>query len=410
MSLTIHQELVMNQIIDALQQGHRRIVLQGSAGVGKTYLVNEFIKRLDRNVSFLTAPTNKALAVLRDKTNRSRNISFSTLHSALKLKRKFNAKTGELEFVQEYNPKYPPFKKCKVLIVDEASMIDNVLLGYLEDYSFPIIFIGDSKQLNPVSLDDSPVFNQHWLTFELTEIIRQGEGNPIIDLSRDISRIWGGKEDIRESSPGSYKGYTYTQDRDKIIERLSEAGGSDELKYLAWKNDEVDSMNLSVRKNIYGQSPKMIEEGEVIVFNTPYGEDYYTNQELHVDSVEVYTDKFPVLGDTTVELKVYRINEEILVVHEDSIKTYRDAAKKLKAETKKGVYSWPTYYKFVEQFADFKYNHAITIHKSQGSTYKDVILNVGDINKNYNSKEKQRLLYTGITRASDLLILYKVKL
>ena len=44
----------------------------------------------------------------------------------------------------------------------------------------------------------------------------------------------------------------------------------------------------------------------------------------------------------------------------------------------------------------------------QGSTYKKVILNVGDLNRNFNQIEKQRLFYTAITRASELLILYNV--
>lgn len=42
----------------------------------------------------------------------------------------------------------------------------------------------------------------------------------------------------------------------------------------------------------------------------------------------------------------------------------------------------------------------------QGSTYEKVIVNVRDVNKNRNQVEKQRLLYTAVTRASELLILY----
>lgn len=44
----------------------------------------------------------------------------------------------------------------------------------------------------------------------------------------------------------------------------------------------------------------------------------------------------------------------------------------------------------------------------QGSTYKQVIVNIRNLNINRNSKELLRLLYTAITRASELLILYKV--
>lgn len=44
----------------------------------------------------------------------------------------------------------------------------------------------------------------------------------------------------------------------------------------------------------------------------------------------------------------------------------------------------------------------------QGSTYKQVIVNIQNVNINKNQKEHNRLLYTAVTRASELLILYKV--
>ena len=44
----------------------------------------------------------------------------------------------------------------------------------------------DGKQLPPVGFDYSPVFDRDFFTVELTEIIRQGEGSPIITLSRDL--------------------------------------------------------------------------------------------------------------------------------------------------------------------------------------------------------------------------------
>ena len=44
----------------------------------------------------------------------------------------------------------------------------------------------------------------------------------------------------------------------------------------------------------------------------------------------------------------------------------------------------------------------------QGSTFEKVILNMRTINYNRNLVEKERLLYTGITRTSELLILHKV--
>ena len=80
----------------------------------------------------------------------------------------------------------------------------------------------------------------------------------------------------------------------------------------------------------------------------------------------------------------------------------------MKARAKAKEISWIDYYNFVEMVADLKYNHAITVHKSQGSTYKQAIVNIKNIYINKNHKEKTRLLYTAVTRASELLILYNV--
>ena len=44
----------------------------------------------------------------------------------------------------------------------------------------------------------------------------------------------------------------------------------------------------------------------------------------------------------------------------------------------------------------------------QGSTYKQVIMNVRNMNLCKSPKERKRLLYTGVTRASELLILFNV--
>lgn len=48
------------------------------------------------------------------------------------------------------------------------------------------------------------------------------------------------------------------------------------------------------------------------------------------------------------------------------------------------------------------------IKVQQGSTYEQTIINIRDVNINRNIAEKQRLLYTGVTRSSYLLYLYKV--
>ena len=63
--------------------------------------------------------------------------------------------------------------------------------------------------------------------------------------------------------------------------------------------------------------------------------------------------------------------------------------------------NWQT--SVIDIFAQLNYGYAITVHKSQGSTFKNVFIDVSDILNNTNIDEVAKCLYTSITRASDTL-------
>lgn len=65
------------------------------------------------------------------------------------------------------------------------------------------------------------------------------------------------------------------------------------------------------------------------------------------------------------------------------------------------------YYQFIDQFADIIYGYAITTHKSQGSTYKNVYIEMADIiQNNPNDKNSHQCLYTAVTRASNKIKIF----
>ncbi len=437
MALTPHQQLKLDESLQIITSGKKRLLIKGSAGVGKTFLVDTLIKILSGTIRgniYCSAPTNKAVAVLKGKVSDYPNLSFITTHAALKLKRNIDYKTGNIFFKPSFDSKYPPLKGVGLLVIDETSMLNSELLDYVEEHADKnntlVIFIGDNKQLNPVNEEESPVFMRNYPEVELTEIVRQGSGNPIIELSRNLSLVKS-----KEASRTEIGGFIYTYDEDKIIETLARVNGTDELKYLAYTNVEVDKINKLVRERVYG-NPKKIEEGETLVFNSPYKDDYYANQEILVKNVRVFEKQVEYLCNKDgvkdpqsnnpmfryINLKFYSINpvfleenqfskggwqDNIIVIHEDSEKDYKALVKELSLKAKIAEIGWKDYYEFIEQYADLTYNHAITVHKSQGSTYKQVIVNIRNLNINRNPKELLRLLYTAITRASELLILYK---
>lgn len=421
MSLTLHQDEKLNQAIEILSETRKPLLIKGSAGVGKTFLADSLVQKMIPKLAkwktiLCGTPTHKALAVLRDKVTPHDNISFSTIHSAMKLKRNINKTDGSFTFKPYFNEAYPPLKGVSMFLIDEASMINEELLAYIEQFAtrfnVKLIFLGDEKQINPVKELNSPVFHRNYATIELTEIVRQGEGNPIITLSRQPGLVVTGNDNLIDD-----KGFVFTHDRNRIVNALAEVNGTDEIKYLAWTNAEVNQMNQSVRERIYGE-PKKIELDEILVFDAPYGEEYYTNYELFVEdykhfifSRNIFVGR--ILGEdkyVQANFKCYLINPDseypVRVIHEESEQHFADLCKIMKSNAARRFLKWIDYFSFVEDFAQLKYNHAITVHKSQGSTYKKTIVNVKNINYNKNKIEKKRLFYTAVTRASDLLILY----
>lgn len=407
-----------------------------------TFMTNELIYVLkttlyEYGAVYITAPTHKALAVLKGKIEEKPYIKFQTIHSALSLKAVRDSKTGKQIFIQKINERYPPFLGAQVVILDEASMIGYEIQSYID--AFPellFIYIGDQKQLPPVGEVESAPFlgkpivwnkkgiPEEWIPYpevELTEIIRQGKGSPIIELSRNLHLITSKDNNMIDG-----QGYIFDNDRHYIIERLAEINGTDDIKYISWTNTDADKVNFDVRRRIYG-NPGKIELGESIVFKQPH-KGFKINQELKIEDIEIIERKLGVPSEDTlytpeatlikrshdsiietIDIKIYRVNDGVTILHEDSHEIVAKAAKEIKSKIAIGLMQWPAYYTFIEQFATFTYNHALTTHTSQGSTFQTCIMNVGNMLLNKNKPELQRLLYTGVTRAAKVDVLYNVR-
>jgi hypothetical protein len=134
---------------------------------------------------------------------------------------------------------------------------------------------------------------------------------------------------------------------------------------------------------------------------------------------------------SNVKYKIWLLmldNKDLLnVIHPTQLKSYENDVESIKEhlrEIKEYLYKkyhkkdafwdlimqqlWDFYYfYFVDQFAQINYGNAITTHRSQGSTYPRVYVDLIDIVKcNTVKKEAYQCLYTAVTRASHYLDLY----
>lgn len=430
--LTPHQSQLMAMGVEYLaDSSHRRLLIEGSAGTGKTTLIAYIIKALKEELerregrtysAVMTAPTNKAVEVLRSKSNGSNDIYsiYCTLHSALKLRYKINEETGQEEFVPDPSAKEDKLRGTTLLVVDEASMIGETLLGHVEDAlerneQLKVIYLGDIKQLPPVNEHISPIFTKGYERLELKEIIRQAAENPIIPLSNNIYQL----NSFVDETNADGLGYAFTKDRMRIIRYFAKHREDLGVRFLGYTNRCVEAFNNEVRREIF-HDPKRIEVGETIIFDRPYetiDEDEYGNkyQRVYTNNEEVLIDQLDIAeedvkipwdkdgGTNKIRLKYYMVNDSFPILHEESGFLFADLLETLRRRAINRDLFWRDFFRVRDAFVAFKHRYALTVHKAQGSTYREVFMDYDDMLINQKPHEREKLLYTAITRASKHL-------
>ena len=440
-------------------------VLKGWAGTGKTYTISLLVRyvleviqptRLWYKVG-VTGPTNKSVRVIRKATGiSSSRVQFQTVHKILGLSEKITS-DGQQIFVNDGDFK-PQIRTLKLLIVDEVSMLNDDLFEELLKYrdKTKIIFMGDPAQIPPVGRPDCIPFRDELLdgyrikTLNLRQIMRQKEGNPIIESSvkirknignsnsgispeNKINQIGEGVEFVNLNSPESRSSFRTILEKYFKTDRFKD--DPEYCKIIGWRNKTIASMNDLVRKVIYGEEAlsSKILIGEKLIANSPILEKdtiiFNTNDEFTVESFEVESEdlRFKVSDHPDddpypISLKHYEalvsyldedddlVRRTIRILHEDSEEEFKKLANvlKLRAINKKGKdKSWLVYYNFLRRYADVMYSYSITAHKAQGSTYDTVFLLEDDIDVNWNIIERNRIKYTAYTRSSRKLYVVK---
>lgn len=306
--------------------------------------------------------------------------------------------------------------------------------------------MGDPVQIPPVNKTDSYVFMEHKRKelrigrHVLSQVVRQKEGNPILELATAIRMNYKSPslpyEINTRISKNSGTVLLDRMDRDTILKIFNHffncdpfKENSDFMKIIAWTNDTVDILNNNVRTILYPEGKTKIMVGEKLIadepitLETPSGKEilYTTNDEFEVESYTV--DQMNLFGKFIVKFyntRVFSFDErdrkrvkEIRIVHEESdpvfkeLKDYMIKDAKNETDKWKRVDKWKVFYATIRKFASVKYNYAITCHKSQGSTYENAMIIDSDISKNRKVEERNRIRYVAATRAKNLLFIVK---
>ena len=391
----------------------RQHLLTGHAGSGKTTLLQAVAARHADDDVVLTAPTHKACEVLSRKL-RAAGIEtpVQTIHSLLSLRPK--SQGDKQVFVRAKNAK-PVF--AKIVIVDEASMLDSSMMVHIKRWldGRAVIFCGDPAQLPPVGETASLAFDTMPAS-HLHGIVRQARGNPIIEAAAVIrasqgtgAMDWSWTAPVRSGDTGIFSpGAAADAWMKKGFLSAEFARDPDHFRVLTWTNDRVAMFNTRVRGWFGYDLSVPFVPGERALIRSPLvvGNEILiaTNEEVTVLAIEA--DLFRGVASWAIRVRTGRDVEHDIHTPRD-MDGYRIALARLADDAKGDGYSWDAYHEFKAAFLQMQALYALTTHAAQGSTFKTAFVDMPEMRRWMRKMpdEGGKGLYVAATRASHSLIL-----
>ncbi len=379
-----YEDLQRMAIATAANKG--LLILTGGPGTGKTTTIKGIIKVFEKqNLDIaLAAPTGRAAKRMTELTGREAK----TIHRLL-----------EVEWDEDDKPVFRRDTKnpldCNALILDELSMVDISLFASLLD-ALPLgcrlILVGDSDQLPPVGpgnvLHDL-IKAEVLPVVELNKVFRQAMESKIISNAHKI--VVGEMPDLKNDGKDFFHMertspfLTAETVAELCATRLKNAYGWDPLSDIQVicpsKKGETGTINLNkILQNLL--NPRDNKKQEIIIAGQLFREG---------DKIMQTKNNYNIEWESEDEKGTGIFNGDIGILEEIDAKSGL-----VKINFDGRIAELPA-----EHLADLDLSYAITVHKSQGSEFKAVIIPAMGVVENL---AYRNLLYTAVTRAKDMLI------
>ncbi len=359
-------------------------IISGGPGTGKTTIVNAITKLYIEIYHLSPIDTLGTIALIAPTGRAAKKLAMSTNLPAMTIHRylKWNKDTNEFG-INETNKNHQ-----KLIIVDETSMIDTYLfsslLNGIEENS-QLILVGDTFQLPSVGagLILNDLVDSKVIAFtSLETIYRQSENSYIPILAKEIKEHHLSESYLKKKDDYNFLPCESRHLKDalkQIIEKSLQKGlKKDDIQVLApmYKGENgIDNLNLLLQELL---NPTTTEKKEYPYFDVIYREKDRVLQLVNNPDANVYNGDIGFI-ESIKEVLIPKKHIEIQINFDGNRVIYQK-----------------------EDLNSIKHAYAITIHKSQGSEFPIVIL---PISKNYYKMLYNKLVYTGVSRAKECLIL-----
>ena len=365
------------------------LLVTGGPGTGKTTIVRGILSLYDQmGLSYvLAAPTGRAAKRLTEVTGQEA----STIHRLLGAG--IDPHTGELFFSK--NEEDP--LKADAVIVDEMSMVDVLLLHSLLK-AIPerarLIFVGDPDQLPPVGPGfpfNDMLRSKTLPTVRLTEIFRQAQESLIVMNAHSVNS--GNMPELRNRKSDFF--FLSCRSEEEVAQTIQGLCQTRLPKNMGIPSEEIQVLSPTkkggagtVYLNKILQSalnPQTGEKKEKTVGEILFREgDRVMQIRNNYDILWKKTDGSMVgagifNGDVGIIQSIDMNMELVTIVFDDRVAEYD-----------------------FTQLIELEPAYAMTVHKSQGSEYRAVVLSAWNASPYLLSRS---ILYTAITRAKELLII-----
>lgn len=368
------------------------MIITGGPGTGKTTIIRAVLRMREEGGFrvMLAAPTGRAAKRMSEATGHEAK----TIHRMLEY---MGAPGTTGSFMRnETNP-----LECDLLIVDEASMIDQILFHHMlkaVPRSASLILVGDVNQLPSVSpgnvlkdLIDSSVCP----VVMLKEIFRQGRESRIIVNAHRVND--GEMPELPEDQSAAISDFYF------IEPKAAGAATEEEAKQL-FESRVLETIKRLVSENI----PKRFNFDPIsdIQVLAPMHNGNLGTKRLNMELQKILN---PNGGASVQRLeRVYRVGDKVMQIKNNyekdvyngdiGIITQVDGEEaKLSVKMDAATVS----YEFNE-LEELVHAYAVSIHKSQGSEYPAVVLPL--LTQHYVMLQRN-LLYTAITRGKKLVVI-----